>query len=117
MNEMVKSDRDKTMMLRPITKITTVIEAFRNIEPEMKAQHMHTLLVIADNPWIQFAEIESHTKMSRSAVARNIAWLSVEFGRGLITMKEDPADRRNKIAKLARKGELFIAQLEKIVAG
>ncbi len=95
----------------PLTKVIHVIEEFRRIDPELPTQIALILLLIARKPGISLKELTQLSGLSKAAVSRNVALLSKEHGRGLVTYFEDPMDRRNKVAKLTPDGERFIRAL------
>jgi DNA-binding MarR family transcriptional regulator len=104
------------MAKNPLTKALMVIEAFRGLDAEFPTQIASILLHIARKPGINFKELQTLTGLGKSSVSRNVALLSKEYGKWhLVTMYEDPEDRRNKVAKLTPQGERFVAQLSSIM--
>ena len=99
------------MALNPLTRGILFLEEFRKIDPEMQMHSALMLLLIARKPGINLKEIVQETGLGKSAVSRNVANLSKEFGKGLITYTEDPLDRRNKVIKLTPQGERTVRSL------
>ena len=94
------------------------VETFRTIDPEIQAQAMSTLLVvaIADPEPITMRDIGIRTGTAQSSVSRNVAMLGKihrkgQSGHGLVDSYEDPMNRRVKLVKLTPKGTRFIHTL------
>ena len=99
------------MGLRPITRVMMVVEEFRKIDPELPMQIALVFIMIADKPGISQKELVARSGMGRSSVSRHCAYLSKEYGKGLVTIQEDPVDRRSKVCKLTPAGERTIQSL------
>ena len=98
--------------------VQKIIEAFREKDPEMKAQTMMTFLIIAksDEP-IPMRQLSKLVGQAHSSTSRNVSLLSTvnRFGRdghGLVKSWEDPNDRRVKYVELTYRGRRFIKLLE-----
>lgn len=99
------------MATSPLTKAILFVEEFRKIDPELPMQIALIFLLIAQKPGINLREIGQLTGLAKSSVSRNVALLSKEFGKGLVTYREDLADRRNKVINLTPEGERVLASL------
>jgi len=100
------------MALKPLTRAVLFVEEFRKINPELGMHTALMLLLIAQKPGINLKELGRATGMAKSSVSRNIAILSKEYGgKGLVTMTEDPVDRRNKQLKLTIDGERLVRSI------
>ena len=85
------------------------------VSGELPMQVAELLLQIALNPGCNQRDLVVKTNTSRSGVSRNVAILSQEWGRGWITYREDPNDRRSKLHYLSPKGKLLMDKLVIIV--
>lgn len=99
------------MALNPLTRAILFLEEFRKIDPELPMHSALILLLVARKPGINLKELVQETGLGKSAVSRNVASLSKEYGKGLITYSEDPLDRRNKVIKLTLEGERTVRSL------
>lgn len=98
--------------MKPLTKAVLFVEEFRKVDPELGMHVALMLLLIAQKPGINLKELTQATGLVKSSVSRNIALLSKEYGgKGLVTMTEDPVDRRNKNVKLTLEGERLVRSL------
>lgn len=96
----------------PLTRAVLFVEEFRKIDPELPMQIALILLLIARKPGINLKELVQQTGLGKSSVSRNVAALSKEQnGKGLITYREDPQDRRNKVIQLTPEGERTVRSL------
>jgi DNA-binding MarR family transcriptional regulator len=91
------------------TQIDIVAE-MRKIDSTMPIQTFLVFLIIASEEGLTLSEIAQRAGLSQSSASRNFAALSVvskssNKGLGLITTKEDPEERRRKIARLTAKGK------------
>jgi len=100
-----------TTTYTPLTRAILFIEEFRKIDPEIQMHTALMLLLIARKPGLNLKDLVTATGLGKSAVSRNIASLSKEYGKGLITYAEDPLDRRNKVIKLTPAGERVVNSL------
>lgn len=99
------------MFLNPLTRAVLFVEEFRKIDPELPMHTALILLLIARKPGVNLKELVQATGLGKSAVSRNVALLSKEYGKGLITYKEDLQDRRNKVINLTNDGERMVRSL------
>lgn len=101
--------------------LLTVMERFREIDPEMQAQSIAVLLKVAKHPLpIKMADIALELGLSQSTVSRNVAFLGEwnrhrEKGHGFLEAFEDPQERRRKLVKLTAKGARFLTSLSDLV--
>ncbi|WP_043879569.1 MarR family winged helix-turn-helix transcriptional regulator [Azorhizobium caulinodans] len=94
-----------------LTKAILFVEEFRKIDPELPMQVALILLLVARKPGTNLKELVQATGLGKSSVSRNIAALSKEHGKGLITYSEDLLDRRNKVCRLTPEGERVVRSL------
>ena len=100
------------MAMKPLSRAIMFVEEFRKVDPELPMHSALILLLIAQKPGINLKELVQATGLVKSSVSRNVAALSKEYGgKGLITMTEDPMDRRNKVVKLTLEGERMVRSL------
>ena len=99
------------MAMQPLTRVILLIEEFRKIDPEMAIHSALILLLVARQPGINLKDLAKETGLGKSAISRNVATLSKEHGKGLITYSESLTDRRNKEIKLTHEGERFLRSI------
>jgi DNA-binding MarR family transcriptional regulator len=92
-------------MFNPLTRAILLVEEFRKIDPEMPMQVALVFLQIAKKPGVNLRELVATTGLGKSSMSRIVALLSKEFGKGLVTYREDLADRRNKVIHLTPDGD------------
>jgi len=105
------------MARSPVTKTIMMLEEFRTLDETMPIQMAHILMLIADKPGISLSHLTKLTGLGKSSVARHVAALSKQFGKGLVDYSEDPMDRRNKVATLTPQGERFVRKIAHLVEG
>jgi DNA-binding MarR family transcriptional regulator len=93
-----------------------VIEEFRRINPEMQAQQMLTLLLVAKEEGITPKEVGERIGISQAAASRCIAdWTSwtyrKETGPDFIEARVDMMDTRRKLLHLKPKGRAFVGRV------
>jgi DNA-binding MarR family transcriptional regulator len=93
-----------------------VIEEFRRINPEMQAQQMLTLLLVAKEEGITPKEVGERIGISQAAASRCIAdwtgWTSrKENGPDFIEPRVDLMDTRRKLLHLKPKGRVFVGKV------
>ena len=86
----------------------------------MQAQTILTFLYAMDTPGIAMSELANRIRYSQASTSRNVAALSVHHrlgkdGAGLLDAREDPANRRQKLVWLTRKGQVFARQLREMM--
>ena len=86
---------------KALRRVLALIEAFRELDPEMPAQTIATFITIGLSPGITPKEIEDQLGISRSASSRNVSILSNrtregEKTHGLVEYRQDPKDFRRK---------------------
>ena len=87
------------------------VEEFRKVDTEMPMQTAAILLQVAKKPGMTMMDLSKAVGLGKSAVSRNVAKLSDEFGKGLLTFREDLMDRRNKVVHLTPEGERTLRTL------
>lgn len=108
------------MAASALTKTLMVLEEFRKLHSEMPLQIAVVLLHIAKKPDVTLAELAKLSGLGKSSISRHVAALSEEYGKGtygagLVSFREDPNDRRNKIARLTVAGERFMRSISHII--
>jgi len=93
------------------------VEELRTIDSEMPLQTAAAFLLVAMFPNITMKEMTERLGTSQASVSRNVAALSKiqrqdKPGHDLVFAEEDPAERRRKIVRLTRKGELLAERLK-----
>lgn len=106
---------------RQMGKLISLFDTLRDLNPEMPAQNVLTLLLVAQSPGISMAELQQRLKVASSTMSRNIASLSAhrgkgEAGLGLIEAREDIMDRRAKLVWLTPAGVKFADNLSRYSA-
>lgn len=96
-----------------------VVAHFRSLDPEIGAVAMAILLTVAEAGEIGMKDIAGRVGVVKSSVSRTVAVMSRTGHKGmpghdLLTWREDPLDRRNKLVSLTRLGQEFIAELERV---
>jgi DNA-binding MarR family transcriptional regulator len=99
-----------------------VLEAFRELDPDMPIQYALSFLTIARNPGLSIRELSERLGIAQSSASRNVAALSAwhsfrKPGHGLVEANEDPRERRRKIVSLTAKGEALLGRLDAEMAG
>jgi DNA-binding MarR family transcriptional regulator len=97
--------------MQPLTRAILFLEEFRKLDPELPMQIALLFLLIARKPGTNLKDLVALTGSGKSSVSRNVAILSKEFGKGLVTYREDLADRRNKVIHLTPEGERVLNSL------
>jgi DNA-binding MarR family transcriptional regulator len=95
-----------------------VLEVIRQIDPEMPAQTLQTLLLVAEagEEGLMQHELGPKLGMSKAATSRNVLVLSKSKGPGLpgpglIESEEVPENRRLRRITLTPKGERLVEKL------
>lgn len=101
------------------TNKLNVLEEFRKIDPEMPIQMAVVFLNIAADEGLNMSELYQRSGISQSSVSRNVAALSKwhranKAGHDLVYTKEDPMERRRKVAFLTSKGRLVAEAIAKL---
>jgi DNA-binding MarR family transcriptional regulator len=106
------------MALHPTTKMLLCIEELRKLDPEMPAQIMAVFMAVAGKPGTHQREVGNTFGLSSSSASRVFARLSdLPGGLGLLNFREDPQDRRVKVAKLTPKGDRVVRAVTRIMEG
>jgi DNA-binding MarR family transcriptional regulator len=118
-----KEKKPATDPARATRRLILIIEEFRKLDPEMQAQTMMTLLLVAAKPGIQMKEMQERLGIARSTMSRNVAILSSHGyragypGYALIEAREDPTDRKSKQVFLTAKGKRFLESIQSYLGG
>ncbi len=97
-------------------KVSLLMSAFRNINPTMSIQVVHTLMLIALHKGASVTEIAKMSGFKIPTVSRNILDLGKHDrrrapGLGLVETKVDPMELRKKQVGLTPKGEMLLRQI------
>lgn len=99
-------------------------EAFRQIDPNIGAQTITVLLMVAQNDGkLIVSDLERLCGLTRESASRNVTLLSARklkdgrHGYGLIEHRENDQDRRVKILYLTRSGQQTIATILGAIQG
>lgn len=108
-------------------KLISVVERFREQNPNMQAQMMLIFLLIGTNPGITLKKLEQMTGEKDAIVVRNVQALSSEGykkrdgertpGLGLVQTEEEANDRRAKVAYLTPAGRGVFKEFKRILEG
>jgi DNA-binding MarR family transcriptional regulator len=104
-------------MSLPLRKLTDAIAIVRSVDPEMPAQTLQALLLIAAEPGIQQRKLREKLDVASSTAARIVArlgeWERYHVqGAQLVMAERDPQDRRQQLLWLTPKGQKVVKQLE-----
>lgn len=107
-------------MDQKIQNFLTGMQLLRELDPEIQAQSVCILLLIADKPGQSMREIADSLGVDLSAITRNVYKLGKNprssEGFGLVTVEVDPSDTRRKPLHLTKRGEEFIAKFKKAIS-
>ena len=103
-----------------LSRMATVVSEFRTIYPEVTASTVEVFLAVAVTPAQTSADLVKRIGVSQSAVSRHLSILGEYSWRGgegldLITLVDDPRDRRGKLAFLSLKGRQMAVRLARIL--
>lgn len=107
---------------RALGRLISVIEEFRRLDPEMQAQQMLTLLIVALREGEPVKVIGGALGLSQAAASRNVSyWTDWHWrkraGLDMIEAVEDKMERRRKLVTLKPKGKRFIAKIAYLMKG
>lgn len=106
-----------------LQNLLDIVNEMRDLDPEIQAQAIATLLVIAQNPdGIKMQDLGKQVRISQSSVSRNVSLLShtQRYGRpghDLVVAFEDPMERRRKLVRLTPKGKRVVNRLLDVLGG
>lgn len=108
--------------LRWSAGLVAALQAFRTVEPDITANQILTLLMIAREPGISQATLadKQHLDINSATAARICAILSERGnrgteGKGLIEIGHAPGDYRTTAQYLTRKGSALMATVRKLM--
>lgn len=101
-------------------KVSSIIEEFRKLNPEMQAQQIAIFLAVVAKPGSTISDLANVTGHANGTVSRNVAALGQTHRKGMpgldiLIAKEDLLDRRNKRITLTPKGKRIMASLEALL--
>lgn len=99
-----------------LTSLRGVLAHVREVDPEMPAQTLLTLLEVADKPGITMRDLQDRLGLSSAAVSRIISrlseWEKHEVpGLNYVDRRSNPVDRRYQIVEPTAKGLSFIRKV------
>ena len=100
-----------------LNKLAVAIDILREVDPELQAQTLATLIEVARHPdGIKMQELAARVNISQSSVSRNISAMSHTHrvgkpGYNLVIAFEDPTERRRKIVRLTPNGQRLVKRL------
>jgi DNA-binding MarR family transcriptional regulator len=102
-----------TKNVESLHALLRLIGVVRKVDPEMPAQSLNTLLVVAQEPGIHQWDLARKLAVSPSAAARIALRLGDQTvmgkkGLGLLHVETDEADRRQRLLWLTPKGQAFL---------
>lgn len=97
-------------------KVSLLMSVFRNINPTMSIQVVHTLMLVSLHEGASVTEIAKMAGFKLSTVSRNILDLGLkdrrrEQGLGLVETKVDPMELRKKQVGITPKGMALLRQV------
>lgn len=102
--------------------LTSALTAFRELDPDITAARILTLLSVVRNPGMQQLDLGQHVKgLSTSAISRNVLdWSNFTSARkpgpDFITQAPDPMFRKRNLLYPTVKGLQWVEQMTKKVA-
>ena len=106
--------------MQALGRLVGTIAVAREIDAQLPAQLLHSLLEVALQPGLTMQELSERTGLSQSSCSRNMAALGKWHrlgvpGHNLVETVDDPTDRRRKVMLLNARGRervsLMLAQL------
>lgn len=109
------------MEMLPIRSLLKCMEDFRALEEQMPMQKAAVFLLVALHEGCTMRQLSNWLGVSLSTCSRNLAALGDVHRNGdpglrVITLTNDPADPRRKLAFLTPKGQQIIASLTEHLA-
>lgn len=91
------------------------LDLFKQMHNDMPVQYIMLLLAVATQGEVSQNKLKELLSIPQSSTSRGLAALSEwqayqKPGLGLITMKEDPEDRRRKLVTLTYKGDKVVTE-------
>lgn len=107
-------------MSAKLDNLLEVMELIRRHDPEMPAQTLSTLLLVAGNPGISMQKLAETLNIASSSTSRNVSALSKwkafqKPGLDLVEAIDNPQNRREKLVSLTPKGERLVAAIKELV--
>jgi len=102
---------------RSFDKWTAFLNVFRTLHPRIETQMIMVFLAVARWEGKTQTQIGEMVGLSQSSVSRNLSALANFRGTALdlITVRENPMDRRHKEVALTHKGKMVLTQLRALV--
>lgn len=102
-----------------LNRLVGLMELVRQVDPEMPAQTIQTLLLVAEagEAGLMQHELGPKLGMTKAAASRNVLVLSKLKGPGvpgpgLIESEELPENRRCRVVRLTSKGHKFVEKMK-----
>lgn len=104
-----------------VERMLMAFEKLREIDSEMPAQLVSTLLYVASHKNCHKQALEQDLNFTTASSSRNTDWLTINHriknrrGLGLITKEADPSNGRRMQLALTPKGQVLVDQLKSIL--
>lgn len=95
----------------PLTKSLRMMQEMRRLVPEMSVREAQVLLFIARCPGISQTDVALETGMSKGRVSTYVDLLGEREGRGFVSVRDTPEDRRLRVLRLTPAGDAFVKRL------
>lgn len=105
-----------------LLRLRAVLDVVRDVNPEMPAQTLQALVLVALEPNISMSDLEKRLGVSSAATSRIIARLS-EWerhevpGRNWLEQRMNPLDRRYRVVELKPKGMTLMKRIAAALLG
>jgi len=105
------------LTLKEFDKWNAFLSVFRTLHPRIEAQMISVFLTIAMYEGKTQNQIAEMVGISQSSVSRNISALANFNGIALdlVSMRENPDDRRLKEVRLTAKGKMVLSQIRALM--
>lgn len=105
-----------------VDRLIDVLEAFRELDPDMPIQYALAFLTIARREGLSVRELSERLGIAQSSASRSVAALSEwhsfrKPGHRVVVAREDPRERRRKIVTLTPEGQSLLEKLEALMMG
>ncbi len=104
------------LSLREYNHWNSLFSLFRELHPRIELQMIQLFLLVAHRPGKTQKEYGELVGLSQSSVSRNFSALSnlTEDGFGLLSLKDNPLDRRLMLVTLTAKGHELLRKIKAI---
>jgi hypothetical protein len=104
------------LSMKEAHKWASFLNVFRTMHPRIEAQTIVTFLMVASHEGRTQQQIAELVGTTQSSVSRNLAALAQygDVALDLVTIRENPENRRQKEVRLTPKGRMVIQQIRAI---